>query len=200
MDLFFAEHALTHAPAVAQPDGSTDDPFVRGLGVEQLRLRPAGLNSVAWNLFHVARTEDVAFNLLIGGQAQLLDEEDWLPGLNLRCRDNGAGMNGDEVSDLTARVDLAALRAYRLAVGRRTRAVAAALTRDELAEPVPMARVEESIAQGVVNPRIPRAAIERSWGNRTKGWFLFLGAGHNLWHYGEVQTIRSLIERGGAAG
>jgi DinB superfamily len=74
---------------------------------------------MAWLVWHMARYEDI-LNLLLVGRPQVLDEEHWLPRLNLSVRDVGTGMGDDEVSDLSARLDLSALRDYYIAVERRT--------------------------------------------------------------------------------
>ena len=90
--------------------------FLHRLSEAQMRLRPHGLNSIAWLVWHMARYEDI-LNLLLVGRPQVLDEEHWLPRLNLSVRDVGTGMGDDEVSDLSARLDLAALSDYYIAVG-----------------------------------------------------------------------------------
>jgi hypothetical protein len=56
--------------------------FLHGLGDAQMRLRPPGLNSIAWLGWHMARCED-ALSLVLVGRPQVLDEEDWLSPLNL---------------------------------------------------------------------------------------------------------------------
>ena len=140
MDLFLAEHALVHAPAALDPDGPTDDPFARGLSEAQVRRRPNGLNSVAWNLFHTARSEDIGMHVLLAGRPALADEEGWLPRLGVAVRHNGAGMDDAEVDALSAQVDVAALLAYRLAVGRRTRELLPSFDPEVLARPTPRSR------------------------------------------------------------
>ena len=80
-----------------------------GLTDEQLRQRPHGVNSIAWLLWHLARCEDVGVNRLVVDRPQLLDDEGWLARLGVPRRDIGTGMTSDELS---ARVDLAALRDY----------------------------------------------------------------------------------------
>jgi hypothetical protein len=62
---------------------------LQGLSHEQVRLRPDGLNSIAWLVWHMARCEN-ALNLLLAGRPQVLDEEHWLPRLNVSIRDVGA--------------------------------------------------------------------------------------------------------------
>jgi hypothetical protein len=62
--------------------GSFADRVFGGLTDDQMRLRPAkGLNSLAWLLWHMARTEDVVVNVVIGRESQVLDDA-WLE----RCR------------------------------------------------------------------------------------------------------------------
>jgi hypothetical protein len=75
--------------------------FLQGLSDEQMRLRPNGLNSIAWLVWHMARYEDI-LNLLLVGRPQVLDEEHWLPRLQVSMRDVGTGMGDDEVSDLSS--------------------------------------------------------------------------------------------------
>jgi hypothetical protein len=85
--------------------------FLQGLSEPQMRLRPQGLNSIAWLVWHMARCED-ALNLLLAGRPQVLDAEGWLPRLQLSIRDVGTEMSDDEASDLSARIHLPALRDF----------------------------------------------------------------------------------------
>ena len=58
---------------------------------------------------------------------QVFDQEAWMARLHVPLRHCGTAMTDEEVSDLSARIDLAALRAYWAAVGRGTLAVVHAL-------------------------------------------------------------------------
>jgi hypothetical protein len=193
LELLLFEHTITHARAVGQPDGSTVDPFALELPDELLRARPHGLNSVAWNLHHTARSEDIGLSRFVVGQPELFDEEGWGARLGVAHRHNGAGMTDAEVDELSARIDLDALKAYRLAVGRRTRALLPTLNAEPLQATVDPALVDLALADGSVHPAIPPEAIRRSWGARKRGWFLFMAGGHNLQHLGETITIRSRL-------
>ena len=192
-ELLLFEHALTHARAVAAPDGSTVDPFALELPDELLRARPYGLNSVAWNLYHTARSEDIGISRFVAGQPETFDEESWAARLGVAFRHNGSGMNDAEVDELSAQIDLDALKAYRLTVGRRTRALLPMLDAAPLQEIVDPALVELAITDGTAHPAIPPEGIRRSWGGRKRGWFLFMAAGHNMQHLGETITIRSRL-------
>src|SRR5262247_3487764 len=118
MDLvtyFLREHAAVHGRDVSGLtfgvqrvfDDPTDD---------QMRIRPGkGLNSLVWLLWHMARTEDAAVNPVVAGRDQVLDDG-WIRRMNVPWRNIGTGMTEDEVAEMTARADVAAVRAYRTAV------------------------------------------------------------------------------------
>src|SRR5438128_539079 len=128
MQLFLRQHSIVHSSEVAEGgEWSIVDSILDGLTDEQMRMRPGkGTNSIAWLLWHMARTEDVAMNKLVARRPQVLDEEGWLERLNIR-RDIGTSMNDDEVADFSRHVNVEAIRAYRNAVGRRTRDIVQSL-------------------------------------------------------------------------
>jgi hypothetical protein len=74
----------------------------------------------------MGRTEDVAVNLVVAGRDQVLDKA-WSRRLSVPWRIIGTGMTDAEVAEMTAGADVDAARAYRSAVGIRTRAVVQAL-------------------------------------------------------------------------
>ena len=94
------------------------DALLSQLSEAQLRHRPQpDLNSIAWIVWHMARCEDFGVQRLVGYRLQIFDQQEWMVRLNIPLRDCGTGMTDDEVTDLSARVDLVALRAYWTAVG-----------------------------------------------------------------------------------
>src|SRR5712691_3565689 len=107
VSFFLMAHGRLHSADVAGGTPYADRVFA-GLSDDQMRGRLGqGLNSLVWLLWHMARTEDVAVNLVVAGRPQLLDEN-WLRWLNVRWRTIGTGMTDDEVSELTAHADVAA--------------------------------------------------------------------------------------------
>src|SRR2546428_12444937 len=114
---FLATHADVHSREVAGHE-TYFDRVLGGLSDEVMRIRPGkGLNSLVWLLWHMARTEDASVNLVVANRSQVFDDE-WIRRMNAPWRIIGTGMTDDEVSEFTARVDVAAVRAYRDAVGR----------------------------------------------------------------------------------
>src|SRR6266849_9995801 len=116
--------------------GGLVDRLFSGLSEAQLRGRPhPGVNTIAWLLWHSARIEDVALNRFLTDGAQMLTE--WIERLAVPRRDVGTGMTDAQVDDLSARIDLQALRGYLGAVTWRTFALVETLRASDLESPVP---------------------------------------------------------------
>ena len=197
MDLlafFLSQHAAVHArevsgrafPAQAVFDELSDD---------QMRLRPSeGLNSLVWLLWHMARTEDVAINLVVAGSDQVLDAE-WARRMNVPWRIIGTGMTDGEVGELTARADVSSVQAYRSAVGIRTRQVVQALRADAWDEPVAADDIRRAATAGAF--RDWDAAQSHPWLGWSRADQIASSAlRHNAAHIGEAVTIRSLAGLG----
>mgnify|MGYP003694216693 CR=1 FL=1 len=113
-----------------------------------MRMRPGpGLNSLIWLLWHMARTEDAAVNPVVAGRDQVLDDE-WMRRMNVPWRIIGTGMTDDEVTEMTARADIASVRAYRSAVGLRTREVVGTLRPEAWDEIVGVEDIRRAAAAG----------------------------------------------------
>ena len=170
----------------------TDD-LLSGLSDAQARGRPhPGVNTVAWLLWHAARVEDVGMNRFVADRTQVLDEG-WPERLRVQRRDVGTGMSDSEVDELSARVDLQALREYWEAVTRRTLGVAETLRGLDLESPVPAERVTHvSFEEGAVAGEA--AWLAKFWGaGRSRAWFLAqLPLLHVYGHYFEARVARGL--------
>ena len=128
------------------------DGLFRSLSEAQLRARPhPGVNTVAWLLWHSARIEDVGVNRFLSDRSQVL--EAWLERLRVERRDVGTGMSDAGVDELSAGIDLGALKGYWDAVTARTLAVAETLRGADLEVPVSSVRVRSVVlSEGVVAP------------------------------------------------
>lgn len=197
VELFLFDHARVHAAAMTGNAGglSLVELATRNLTEAQWRLRPHGLNSLVWILWHIARAEDVAINVMVADRPQVFDEGSWGERLGATRRDVGTEMTPAEVADFSQAVHVGALRDYRNAVGLRTREVAAALSPEDLEQVVPASRFEEVRAQGAL---IPQAGwMLKIWEGKARGWFLtWLGAGHSAMHLGQGRWVKKLILAG----
>jgi hypothetical protein len=82
--------------------------------------------TIAWNIWHLARIEDITMNILVGGGNQVFDEK-WRGVLNTEVKDTGNAMSDDEIIKLSKELNKPALLEYRRAVGKRSREILASL-------------------------------------------------------------------------
>jgi hypothetical protein len=186
LQLHAAMHARELTGQVYRAQGVFDLPD------DQMRRRPgAGLNSLVWLLWHMARTEDAAVNPVVAGRDQVLDDG-WMRRMNVPWRIIGTGMTDDEVAELSARADVAAVRDYRLAVGRRTREVARSLSACAWEEILGPADIRRGGVAGAFRDWVDGA--DYPWIGRGRGEQLASSATlHNAAHVGEAVTVRGLL-------
>ena len=193
MDLltfFLRQHAAVHARDVSGLIFAGQRVFGEASD-DQMRMRPGqGLNSLVWLLWHMARTEDAAVNPVVAGRAQVLDDE-WMRRMHVRWRIIGTGMTDDEVTEMTARADIAAVRAYRSAVGLRTREVVQALRAAAWDEIIGVEDIRRGAVAGAFRDWVE--GEHYPWLGWTRGDQLASSAlRHNAAHIGEAVTVRGL--------
>lgn len=110
-------------------------------------------------------------------------------------RDIGTGMTDQEVTELSAQIDLALFRDYRIAVIERTRQVVESLAPSSWDDPVAAAHAKrvalEDMHETLAHPErwVDRWSAERSKGS----WLFGYVINHAYRHLGEAFTIRSLL-------
>jgi hypothetical protein len=196
IDFLLRQHARLHSSAVARTEApSLEDAQLDDLTESEVRQRPPGLNSVAWIVWHMARAEDVVMNAIIGARTQVLDS-DWRTRLRIERRDLGTAMNSAEVDELSARIDVQALRAYRAAVGRRTREVISVLDAAGLDAPTTDADVSRARTQGAFGSGAEW--VGEIWTGSTRGFLMGRNAiVHNSMHFGEIGIVRAALGKPG---
>ena len=190
-DLFLEQHATVHSTAVGGNKMSASELTFAGLTDEQMRVRPReDLNSLAWIVWHIARTEDVFVNLMLAGRPQVLDDA-WGRRLRVGRRDIGTGMKSPEVTELARDVDLAALREYRDAVGRCTREIVGAFRPEDWGGQVSAEAVERAAAAGAFGPL--RDTFLKLIPGRPRSMLLSgIALFHSSGHLGEAGAVRSV--------
>jgi len=161
---------------------------------ELMRQRPhPRVNSIAWNLWHIARCEDAGLNRFVVDGSQVLDDGNWMERMNLPWRHHGSEMSLAEVDELNRRVDLSALQDYSQAVQERTRVIVRALEMEGLN----VAMEEARLRQIMVDEGLTHSNAEGFIGNYlgwTKGKCLMtFGLTHSWQHVGEMEVLASLL-------
>ena len=189
--LFLRQHAMLHAAKMAGVGlWSYEDEILDDMDDARIRRIPQNEeHSVLWCLWHIARIEDVTMNLLVGNTNQVLDEGQWTAKLNAPIIHTANLLNDEEVAALSQQVDIAALRDYRVAVGRRTREIVSRLEPGSLPVKVNQAQIARVTAQSAVHPAGDE--ILAYWGSRTVAGLLLMPASrHHLIHLNEAARIK----------
>jgi hypothetical protein len=189
--LCLGQHAAMHTAAMPlQPalevSWSFEDEVWQGLSeAAARRIPPKGEHSIAWMTWHTTRIEDMTFNVLVAGTPQVFDEGGWAASLCVSGRDTGNSSDAASIQALSAEIDLAALRTYRLAVGRRTREIIQALTPELVLRPVAEVDLRKLLADGSVLP--DAMGLLYYWGSLTTAGLLLMPATrHPFVHWNEA--------------
>lgn len=176
------------------------DRLFANLSDAQLRARPHGQNSIAWLLWHVARAEDMGVNRFAEDRQEVFDEGKWHARLDVGRREVGTGMTSEEVSDLTARVSIPALRDYWIAVGQRTLDVVRARGADGWDTAVDPSRIRRVVREeGDFGPHANPERVESYFTGMTRGWaFAQLALVHSWGHFYEAYMVRGMLDLPGA--
>jgi len=191
IQLVLSQHAMLHAARMAQTKAwSFEDEVLDDMTEVQIRRIPHNReHSVAWILWHIARIEDVALNLLVAGSPQILKRDNWLERIKVNVVHTGNAMDAAAVAKLSATIDIGALRDYRVAVGCRTREIIMQLEPQALKEKVQAVRLQQVRAEGAVVEAA--GGIIDYWGRRNiAGLLLMPATRHNFIHLNEALRLK----------
>lgn len=196
VQLFMSQHAMLHSRKMAQSEAwSFEDEVFNDMLEADIRLIPPGSeHSIAWLIWHIARCEDVTMNLLVAGSPQILHRDSWLTQLRITVCDTGNAMDEAQMANFSNTIDIELLRAYRLAVGRRTREIVRQLEPAKLKQKVDACRIQQVMEEGAVVEAAH--GIADYWSKRTiAGLLLMPATRHNLIHLYEAFQVKRRCQR-----
>lgn len=194
IELFLNQHAMVHSAKMAKAGlWSFEDEVLNGLSDEQIRqIPPGGEHSIAWIMLHITRIEDIVMNMLVTGRDQLFTRDGWAKKLNVEIVHSANRMSETGVKELSAKVNLRALKSYRLAVGRRTRQIVPKLKAEDFKKKVDPVRLQIVLDEGAVLPEAME--IIHYWGSKTiAGLLLMPPTRHPILHWNEAERIRKQL-------
>lgn len=197
IELFLRQHAILHASRLETGlDWTFDDALWQDLSPDQARrLLPKEEHSIAWLLWHMARCEDIAMNVVVdGGDQVMFGDNQWSDKLMVSAVDTGNAMDAKQIAQLSENIDLLALREYRTAVGKRTQEIVLRLEPGDLKRKADPYRLERIRQEGAV---VETAwGIAEYWGRSTVAGLLLMPATrHNMVHLNEAFQIKRKLMR-----
>lgn len=194
IELFLAQHAMLHSAKVAKTGlWSYEDEILNRLTDDQIR-QMVGEHSIAWILLHLARIEDTVMNMFVAGTEQLFTKDGWGRKMNVDIVHSANKMTDASVAELSAKINIKALRAYRVAVGKRTRQIVKKLKAEDFKKKVEPERIQKVMEAGAVIPEAME--IINYWSSKTiAGLLLMPPTRHCILHLNEAERIKSVIAR-----
>jgi hypothetical protein len=160
-----------------------------------MRYTPRGSpHSVAWRIWHMARIEDATMNILLANAKQVFESGKWRDKLEIDYMSVGNEMSSADIVRLSETNNLEALFAYRLAVGKRTRAIVKRLNLAELSQRPASDRLQRLVAERAVQP--PALWLLDYWGGHPAANLLLMPATrHSFVHLNEIKRLLPKLKR-----
>jgi hypothetical protein len=199
IQLFLDQHRLLHSSKTSNsPIHTLEDELVKDLMEGTFRKYPVSTpdtkNSIAWHIWHVTRIEDMTMNVLINNDKQVLYTDDWNKKLKVNYPHSGNDMTEKEIEDLSENLDIDALMAYRMEVGRKTREVVSSLSANAFKQKVEAERIKILEEQNAVKKEA--SWLLKYWGNKTiAGLILMPATRHIFLHLNKSIRIKQRIQK-----
>jgi hypothetical protein len=195
IELALEIHAITHTSKVSSNGAPTFcDEVLDGLANEDYSVMPTEKDeTIAWHLWHIARIEDLAGNLLIAEQSQVFNDE-WMKTLNVTVKDTGNAMTDSEILDFSERVNKQELLNYRDAVGCSTRKILKSLIPSDLKRKPAAGYLERLVSEGGLLESKNSIWLKDFWGKHTVAGLILLPlTRHHMMHLPDSMAIKRLI-------
>lgn len=151
--------------------------------------------TVAWNIWHITRIEDITANILIGEREQVLDEE-WLERLGVRVRDTGNAMTDEEILALSRQLVREELKSYRDAVGVRTKEIINNLTFPDLKRKVKGESIARILKEGGVTEQEDSIWLLDFWGKKNVAGILLMPiTRHQAGHLNDCIKLKKKLQK-----
>ncbi len=199
IDLFLNQHSLLHSSKMSNSEIVTlEDELVKDIKEESFRkypvVAPDTKNSIVWHIWHITRNEDMTMNVLVNNDIQVFYSGDWDKQLRVEYPHSGNGMTEDEIANISTNIDIPALFAYRIEVGRKTREVVSSLHPGEFKQKVEAERIKILEEQSAVKKEA--SWLLEYWGNKSIAGLILMPATRHIYlHLNKSIRIKQRIQK-----
>ncbi len=186
-------HGMVHFREPGDTSLSLMEAVRDGLTEAAFRHVPPKAMSIAWNLWHITRIEDIVTGNLIARADQVFDDV-WLRRLASPIRDTGNALDRPELEKLSGSLNMQALFAYRRAVGYKTREVIKSLSVADLERKPAIADLEKVMGTGSLTAHPDSAWLLDFWGRKTVAGLLLMPiTRHQAGHLNDCLKLKKTV-------
>lgn len=186
--LLLLQHASLHSAKVSKSAiGNYEDELWKDLSDEISRK---ALNkkkrTILYGLWHATRIEDMTMNILVANSSQVFKKGNWQKKINAPFAHTGNSLTPAQILDFSSKINIKALRAYRIAVGKQTQSLIKKLKYTDLKRKFASEDLKIILKEkGVLTDKKAVWLID-FWGKKTVEGLLFMPATrHILIHLNE---------------
>lgn len=195
-ELFLNMHQSVHFAEMSECEETMMDRLWDGLNQNEFAIMPTEKDAtIAWDIWHITRIEDLTMNLLVNESEQVLNSY-WLSRLHTQVTDTGNAMTDDEIMEFSKRIEPEILKEYRIAVGAKTQEILRNLNAEDMkkkVKPECLARIRNE--HGVTEHPDSIWLLD-FWGKKdVAGMILMPITRHQLVHINEGLHIKEAIRR-----
>ena len=127
-------HSMVHLSIMSGVDKKTfEDELWEGLDENTFRTSQNQKGrTIAYGIWHCTRIEDITMNLLVAGDKQIFNRENWQEKINSNITDTGNAMSEDDIIEFSKNINMEELKNYRIEVGIRTRDIVKNLSTQDM--------------------------------------------------------------------
>ena len=195
IDLCLSLHSIVHCSNISPENTATfQDEIWEGLTKKAFVTMPTIRDvTIAWNIWHITRIEDITSNILIHETEQVLDDK-WLKRLNTNIRDSGNAMTDTEIMALSGSLDMGELRNYRNAVGIKTRDMLEKLSLFDMKRKIKPESLRKVLDVGGVTEHEDSIWLLDFWGRKTVAGILLMPiTRHQIVHLNDCMKLKKKI-------
>ena len=200
--LCFDLHSIVHSAVVySETSPSLFDEIYNDLSCEVFRMPLSKGNgferkaTIAWDIWHITRIEDITVNILIADEMQVLDEA-WLKRLGITVKETGNAMCDEEILHFSRTLNPEVLREYRNAVGMRTREILNRLTPQDIKRKFGPNSIARILSEGGVTEDKKSIWLLDFWGKKNVAGILLMPVTrHQIVHLNECVRIKASYQR-----
>lgn len=186
-------HSMVHLSEMSGINKKTfEDELWEGLDEETFKtaVKDAG-RTIAYNLWHITRIEDITMNLLVAGDEQIFNKGNWQERINSKIIDTGNGMSENEIMEFSKDINMQELKNYRIEVGRRTRYLIENLSVQDMKRKFDKHRLQRILDEGAVLDVKASNWLVDFWGRKNvSGIILMPVTRHHVVHINESLSAK----------
>lgn len=186
-------HALVHSFEMSGKEEKTfEDELLEDLDDDTFRssINEKG-RTVAYGIWHSSRIEDITMNLLVSGDEQVFATGNWKERINTNIVDTGNSLTSDGILEFSKNINMKELKNYRIAVGRKTRAIINKLTYEDMKRKFDKEKLHKILDQGAVLDVEASNWLIDFWGKKNvAGIILMPATRHNMVHINESLSAK----------